>query len=81
MEKIKRVKETTTKISDGLDLEIRDGKVSRPANTNQRDLQLKRPIPKDKIIPIYPVETIPPPGSHEPHLLDRQDAQARAAKK
>ena len=27
-----------------LDLEIRDGKVSRPANTNQRDLQLKRPI-------------------------------------
>jgi reductive dehalogenase len=64
-----------------LDLEIRDGKVSRPANTNQRDLQLKRPIPKNKIIPIYPVETIPPPGSHEAHPLDRQDAQARAAKK
>ena len=39
-----------------LDLEIRDGKVSRPANTNQRDLQLKRPIPKNKIIPIYPVD-------------------------
>ena len=64
-----------------LDLEIRDGKVSRPANTNQRDLQLKRPIPKDKKIPIYPVETIPPPGSHDPHPLDRQDAQARAAKR
>ena len=64
-----------------LDLEIRDGKVSRPANTNQRDLQLKRPIPKDKIIPIYPIETIPPPASHEPQPLDRQDAQARAAKK
>jgi hypothetical protein len=42
---------------------------------------LKRPIPKDKIIPIYPVETIPPPGSHDPHPLDRQDAQARAAKR
>ncbi len=93
MEKIKRVKETTTKISDDIpripkrahffqrahfgDL----GPEPRPTNTNQRYLQLKRPIPKDKIIPIYPVEIIRPPGSHEPHPLDRQDAQARAAKK
>jgi ferredoxin len=63
-----------------LDLEIRDGKVSKPANTNQRDLRLGRPVPKDRIIPIYPIESIPPPGSHEPHPLDRQAAQARSAK-
>ena len=59
-----------------LDLEIRDGKVSKPANTNQRDLRLGRPVPKDRIILIYPMESIPPPGSHEPHPFDRQTAQA-----
>ena len=63
-----------------LDLEIRDGKVSKPANTNQRDLRLGRPVPKERIIPIYQIESIPPPGSHEPHPLDRQAAQARSAK-
>ena len=44
-----------------LDLEIRDGKVSKPANTNQRDLRLGRLVPKDRIIPIYPIESIPRP--------------------
>ena len=64
-----------------LDLEIRDGKVSKPTNTNHRDLRLGRPVPKDRIIPIYPIDSIHPPGSHEPHPLDRQAAQARSAKK
>ena len=63
-----------------LDLEIRGGKVSRPANTNQRDLRLGRPVPKERIIPIYLIESIPPPDSHEPHPLDRQAAQGRPAK-
>jgi len=58
------------------DLEVRDGKVSKPANTNQRDLRLGHPVPKDRIIPIYPIESIHPPGSHEPHPFDRQTAQA-----
>ena len=63
-----------------LDLEIRGGKVSKPANTNQRDLRLGRPVPKERIIPIYLIESIPPPGSHEPHPLNRQAAQGRSAK-
>ena len=49
-----------------LDLEIRDGKVSKPANTNQRDLHLGRPVPKARTIPIYPIESSPPPAPTNP---------------
>jgi hypothetical protein len=61
-----------------LDLEIRDGKVMRPAKTNQRDLRLKRPPPHPQKIPLHSAEFNPPPASRDAHPVDRRAAQARS---
>ena len=45
--------------------------------TNRRDLNLKRPPPRDLQIPVYQVETNPPPNSKEPVPIERRAARRR----
>ncbi|MFQ5613210.1 MAG: reductive dehalogenase, partial [Anaerolineae bacterium] len=61
-----------------LDLEWRDGKLVRPAKTNQRDLHPRRPIPLKQKIALYPAEVNPPPASKQAHPVNRRAAQARS---
>ncbi len=61
-----------------LDLESRDGKIVRPAKTNQRNLRRDRQPPRRQIIPLYPADTHPPPASHAAHPVDRLAARARS---
>jgi reductive dehalogenase len=54
-----------------LDLEWRDGRLQAAQKTNQRDLRPNRPKPRSQPIPLYPLETVPPPTSHQPHPVRR----------
>ena len=50
----------------------------KPAKTNQRDLQVKRPLPRNQKIAVFPAETNPPPGSRKAEPIDRVAAQSRS---
>jgi reductive dehalogenase len=60
-----------------LDLELQNGKLVKPTKTNQRDLRRHRKPPPAQKIALYPIDTVPPPASHDAHPVKRRQAQRR----
>lgn len=57
------------------DLEIVDGKVTRPRGTNRRTLSAGKPV-KAQEIAYYPAAAMPPPAAKDPVPVDRKAALA-----
>lgn len=55
------------------DLEYRDGKLDRAEKVNERELRPERRPPPNHVIPIYTIETYPPPDWKEPFPILRRD--------
>ncbi len=61
-----------------LDIEYRDGKLVVPPATNERDIDPKKPKPKNQKIAVYPPDALPPGYCKEPFPVDRKAALKRA---
>lgn len=61
-----------------LDLEWRNGRLSRPAKINERDLRPQRQAPPRQNITFYDVNSVPTPPAHEPHPIRQKRQRPRA---
>lgn len=52
-----------------LDLEWRDGRLQKPAKTNERDLRPERKPPTRQNITFYGLDSVPTPPAHEAHPI------------